>query len=130
MEYHSQRRRNSKVWPLEIIPLFYSPITNISCTLAFPEMSLRGNDIKDEAFGACDWLLLHEVYISWFHQPNGLLWIKGKPGAEESTLIKYALRESQRQESSMKLVMASVFFHGRGAPIQRSSLGLFRLLLH
>ena len=93
-------------------------------------MSLRGNEIEDEALETCDWLLSHENYISWFRQHNGLLWIKGKPGAGKSTLMKYAIRESQQRESSDKFVIASFFVHGRGAPIQKNSLGLYRSLLH
>lgn len=92
-------------------------------------MSLRGNDIKDEAFETCKWLLLHKNYKLWFHQPNGLLWIKGKLAAGKSTLMKYTPWKSQ-QESLDKSVTALFFFHARGAPIQKNSLGLFRSLLH
>src|SRR5271155_1763148 len=103
-------------------------------SLAFPEMRLRENEIKDEASATCAWLLRHSSYSTWLGQHQGVLWIKGNPGAGKSTLLKYALRELNRelkqQPSPKKLVVASFFFHGRGAPIQKTPLGLFRSLLH
>jgi NACHT domain len=93
-------------------------------------MNLRLNDIQDEAFDTCAWLLKHKNYTTWLSQHRGLLWIKGKPGAGKSTLLKYALRECKQQASQKKLVVASFFFHGRGANMQKTPLGLFRSLLH
>jgi ankyrin repeat protein len=93
-------------------------------------MNLRLNDIKDEAFDTCSWLLKHKNYTTWLSQHRGLLWIKGKPGAGKSTLLKYAIRECKQQESPKKPVVASFFFHGRGADMQKTPLGLFRSLLH
>ncbi|OCL10292.1 Het-eN, partial [Glonium stellatum] len=95
-------------------------------------MNDRGNDITPAAEGTCSWLLEHKIYKDWNSQSRGLLWIKGKPGAGKSTLLKYALQTFQRQEHSLpnKLTTLSFFFHGRGAEIQRTPLGLFRSLLH
>ena len=93
-------------------------------------MSLRRNEIKDEASDTCSWLLTHPSYLTWLGQHQGLLWIKGKPGAGKSTLLKYALQELKQQLSPKKLVVASFFFHGRGLDIQKTPLGLFRSLLH
>ena len=93
-------------------------------------MNLRLNDIKDEAFDTCAWLLKHNSYTTWLRQHQGLLWIKGKPGAGKSTLLKYALRKCRQQASLKKLVVASFFFHGRGADMQKTPLGLFCSLLH
>lgn len=99
-------------------------------SLAFPEMNVRGNDIKDQAPETCGWLLKHKNYKAWLGQHQGLLWIKGKPGAGKSTLLRYALQNAKQQASRNKEVIASFFFHGRGAPIQKNPLGLFRSLLH
>ena len=93
-------------------------------------MNLRLNDIKDEAFDTCAWLLKHNSYTTWLRQHQGLLWIKGKPGAGKSTLLKYALRKCKQQACLKKLVVASFFFHGRGADMQKTPLGLFCSLLH
>jgi energy-coupling factor transporter ATP-binding protein EcfA2 len=92
-------------------------------------MYMRRNDIKNEARETCSWLLKNEDYKTWI-QDQGLLWIKGKPGAGKSTLLKYALRQAENQASSNKPLVASFFFHGRGAAIQKTPLGLFRSLLH
>jgi len=101
-------------------------------------MWLRGNDIKDGASATCAWLLRHPSYSTWLGQHQGLLWIKGIPGAGKSTLLKYALRDALRdalreckqQPFPKKLVVASFFFHGHGADIQKTPLGLFRSILH
>ena len=58
-----------------------------------------------------------------------MLWIKGKPGAGNSTVLKYAL-ETAEQETKKGIILAWFFFHGRGAPMQKNILGLFRSLLH
>jgi hypothetical protein len=100
-------------------------------SLAFHEMNMRGNDIKQQTPTTCSWLLEHESYKSWLSRKNGLLWIKGNPGVGKSTLMKYALHECKKHTPvNSELVIASFFFHGRGSPLQKSSLGLFRSLLY
>ena len=51
----------------------------------------------------------------------------GKPGAGKSTLMKYALKEAPRKEDT---VVVSFFFSARGSAIQKTSMGMFRSLLH
>jgi ankyrin repeat protein len=92
-------------------------------------MDLRQHDITEECDGTCAWLLEHPKYCNWLKQFPALLWIKGKPGAGKSTLMKYALRETKKQQVP-DYTVASFFFHGRGASMQRTALGLFRSLLH
>lgn len=105
----------------------------IAClrSLWFKDMKTRGKDIKQQASNTCSWILEHENYKSWLTQQAGLLWVKGKPGVGKSTLMKYALQQCTL-EASLKneLIIASFFFHGRGSPLQRNSLGLFRSLIH
>lgn len=94
-------------------------------------MDSRFNDIDSAAQGTCEWLLRHEMYTGWASYDKGLLWIKGKPGSGKSTLLGHVLRNvvatSNIGESDLIL---SFFFHGRGAELQRTPLGLFRSLLH
>ena len=91
----------------------------------------REYDIKPQADNTCAWLMVHETFLEWLDQRCRLLWIRGKPGAGKSTLVKYAHRETEKLELPQnKLVVASFFFHGRGAEIQKVPLGLFRSLLH
>ncbi len=99
-------------------------------SLYFPEMSSRRNDIADPAAKTCAWFSQHKVYLEWLEQRHGLLWIKGKPGAGKSTLMRHAVVMIEKEERQTNLVVASFFFHGRGSSIQKSPLGLFRSLLH
>ena len=100
-------------------------------SLAFQEMNMLGNDIKQQTATTCSWLLKHESYKSWLGQQNGFLWIEGSPGVGKSTLVKYALNRCKEQATeNHKLVIASFFFHGRGYPLQKSPLGLFRSVLY
>ncbi|OCL09942.1 hypothetical protein AOQ84DRAFT_316195, partial [Glonium stellatum] len=99
-------------------------------SLAFPEMNVRGNDIQEAAAETCAWLLKHKNYKAWLDQHQGLLWIKGCPGAGKSTLLKYVLHRAKQQASRNKEVIASFFFHDRGAALQKNPLGMYRSLLH
>lgn len=98
-------------------------------SLYFTEMNWRRGDVVDAAPTTCAWLLGHRKYCEWLAEGHGLLWIKGNPGTGKSTLLKHAL-ESAELEAEQNCILASFFFHGRGAPIQKDVLGLFRSLLH
>ena len=89
-------------------------------------MDRRKNDITDEAPDTCRWVLDHEEYKTWLARSQALLWIEGKPGAGKSTLLGYAVRQPPQSND----IVASFFFSARGAPIQQTSLGMFRSLLH
>jgi hypothetical protein len=94
-------------------------------------MDFRRHDINDPEPETCQWLQEHSYYKTWQQNQHGLLWIRGKPGAGKSTLLKHEeSRCKQLVSSEVSHVVASFFFHGRGSELQRSSLGLFRALLH
>ncbi|KAI9855300.1 MAG: hypothetical protein M1813_009839 [Trichoglossum hirsutum] len=99
-------------------------------SLFFREMGQRRCDITPASSNTCDWLLGKEHFTTWLSQDHGLLWIKGKPGAGKSTLMEYALRNFEERRPNGGFVVASFFFHGRGAPMQRNALGMFRSILH
>ncbi|KAL8407763.1 hypothetical protein RB594_006559 [Gaeumannomyces avenae] len=105
------------------------PLLDCLKSLAFPQMHNRSHDIHLAATGTCEWLLRHKTYLSWAACDQGLLWIKGKPGSGKSTLLKYALDSRERMPGPRDLIL-SFFFHGRGDELQRTSLGLYRSLLH
>jgi ankyrin repeat protein len=92
-------------------------------------MNSRKNDVVKPEASTCVWLPQHPVYQRWITQKHGLLWIKGKPGAGKSTVLKYAFDIVEKEEAETSIV-ASFFFHGRGALIQKSPLGLYKTLLH
>ena len=98
-------------------------------SLAFRQQSLREDDIA-KARGTCTWLLGHDSYTTWLGCGQGLLWIKGNPGAGKSTLINFAVRTSKQRRCPNGQVVASFFFHGRGDEIQKTPLGLYRSLLN
>ena len=88
-------------------------------------MVLRINAIANAADDTCKWLSKHPSYEKWFRTRSSLLWIKGKPGAGKSTLMKYAIRQGNPNETTK----ASFFFNGRGSSIEKSPLGLNRSIL-
>ena len=92
-------------------------------------MNIRRYDIADPSTTTCTWLSEHQTYLKWFTEHQGLLWIKGNPGAGKSTLVKYTYEAAERNRNETS-IFASFFFHGRGALIQKNSIGLFRSLLH
>ena len=91
-------------------------------------MHWRRDEINNPAHTTCQWILEHEAYKKWYKNQRGLLWIKGKPGAGKSTVLKYAFEAAEKNNEG--LILASYFFHGRGSFIQKSALGLYRSLLH
>ena len=94
-------------------------------------MNDRRNDVVPEADGTCTWLREHPKYKDWVFKRRGLLCIKGKPGAGKSTLLKYSLQTiSTTEPPSGKPLTISFFFHGRGAEIQKTPMGLYRSLLY
>ncbi|KAH7370403.1 hypothetical protein BKA65DRAFT_522158 [Rhexocercosporidium sp. MPI-PUGE-AT-0058] len=101
-------------------------------SLAFREKDDRFKDNSIVAFeGTCEWLLQHETYRRWAACDRDVLWIKGKPGSRKSTLLRYALDNVMEvSKIGERPLVLSFFFHGRGAELQRTPLGLFRPLLH
>jgi polynucleotide 5'-kinase involved in rRNA processing len=52
-------------------------------------MNSRSYGIKSASEGTCEWLFKNQKYKEWISQGRGMLYIKGKPGAGKSTLMKY-----------------------------------------
>ncbi|KAI0430926.1 hypothetical protein F5Y09DRAFT_306177 [Xylaria sp. FL1042] len=105
--------------------------SNLS-SLTFPHIGRRETIVGDAHVATCQWFLRKPIFLNWldesqFSTHNGLLWIKGKPGAGKSTLMKYVLSQI-RQDNKWKLVI-SFFFYGRGEKLERSTVGLYRSLL-
>ncbi|KAK0758409.1 hypothetical protein N5P37_008807 [Trichoderma harzianum] len=59
---------------------------------------------------------------------RGLFWIKGNPGARKSVLMKYAVKMMNCRQPGELVV--SFLIHGRGTPLQKNLLGVFRALLN
>ncbi|TIA10630.1 hypothetical protein D6C80_07970 [Aureobasidium pullulans] len=90
----------------------------------------RLHDISDASRGTCAWVLQDTTLRSWRYNQSGLLWIKGRPGAGKSTIMKYALTSLIQTQSRKNHLVASFFCHGRGVDLQKTPSGIFRALLH
>ncbi|GAW12875.1 hypothetical protein ANO14919_022460 [Xylariales sp. No.14919] len=105
-------------------------------SLQFEQMDAREWSIKKELARTCEWFLKTPKYIDWTHEnalhdDHNFLWIKGKPGAGKSTLMKFLLerlRDRTRQAGS-KEVLLSFFFNARGHDLEKTTVGLHRSLL-
>lgn len=113
-----------------------------SRSLAFDKMDERFGNIEPATEGTCSWLPRHQMYQDWLESNHGLLWIRGKPGSGKSTLLRYILDQALSEFSSEPTsngiagncqpptLVLFFFFHGRGAELQKTPMGLFRTLLH
>ncbi|KAF4946805.1 hypothetical protein FSARC_14115 [Fusarium sarcochroum] len=80
----------------------------------------------------CEWLLTNKGYESWLDKDqisdhHGFLWLKGKPGAGKSTMMKFAFDQIKYLRSGD--VHICFFFNARGSLLERSTLGMYRSLL-
>jgi hypothetical protein len=102
--------------------------------LRFDAMSSRLDNVGTSYADTGSWLFEEEEYKRWrdpeFHAShNGVLWIKGKPGAGKSTLMKHALRHMHNDNQDNSAIV-SFFFNARGYGLEKSSEGMYRSLLY
>jgi ankyrin repeat protein len=100
--------------------------------LAFPQIDARLLNIKKAHDRTCMWLLEQSEYQDWLdpdkiQKHHGFLWVKGKPGAGKSTMVKYALAHARKEMASS--VIISFFFNARGEALEKSTVGMYRSLL-
>jgi hypothetical protein len=105
-------------------------------SLHFPAMYARQKAIRVALDNTCNWLFLTPEYNDWIDRKNisshhGLLWIKGKPGAGKSTLMKEALHRTEEKNAETKITTAGFFFNARGTEqLEKTPLGFYRSILH
>lgn len=108
-------------------------------TLYFERMNARRFQIHRKLNLTCEWLLQHELYVSWLDDArmsthNGFMWLKGKPGAGKSTVMRFAFDEhctgQHVGQHTCSPLIASFFFHARGESLQHSVEGMYRSLIH
>ncbi|KIX98191.1 uncharacterized protein Z520_06271 [Fonsecaea multimorphosa CBS 102226] len=106
-------------------------------SLDFEESSFRFEAIErahDSTFG---WIFEKPElrFIPWILQGTGIYWIRGKPGAGKSTLMKYLHNTEQLKEAIRARGMQGrqidlwFFFNERGTYLQKSLDGLLRAVL-
>lgn len=101
--------------------------------LSFEQMDFRSSTIAPAYARTCDWLFSASPYKRWRNadlvsEHNGFLWIKGKPGAGKSTVMKHAWEHAQFAFEDETTV--SFFFNARGIALGKSIEGMYRCLLH
>ncbi|KAK1756823.1 hypothetical protein QBC47DRAFT_377737 [Echria macrotheca] len=101
-------------------------------SLRFDQIDARHATIKNAHAKTCRWLLKQSEYLDWLDpskldEHRGFLWIRGKPGAGKSTLMKFALTNARK---AMKdTIVISFFFNARGEDLEKSTMGMYRSLL-
>jgi hypothetical protein len=101
-------------------------------SLKFDQMKDRYLTIKSAHADTCQWLFGRAEYLGWLDPEkrssnNGILWIKGKPGAGKSTLMKCAVQHAQDLPDSPILI--SFFFHAQDDTLEKTTEGMYRSLL-
>ncbi|KAK8038561.1 hypothetical protein PG993_006972 [Apiospora rasikravindrae] len=102
--------------------------------LAFHTIHARLHDIAPTHRDTCDWLFGTPEFQDWrnpasFPTHNGVLWIKGKPGAGKSTLMKHAYLRYQNDFFRDHIIVA-FFFNARGETLEKTPLGMLRSIVY
>ena len=110
-------------------------LTSTDClrSLGFRNLDARLQVITAAHHGTCDWLFNTTQFEKWYSRAdllahNGVLWIKGKPGAGKSTLMKHALRHCEEVFADHLIV--AYFFNARGEILEKTPLGMLRSMVY
>ena len=100
--------------------------------LKFDQINARQMTIKKAHAKTCNWLLKKPEYLNWLDvtklgEHHGFLWIKGKPGAGKSTIMKFAHADARTKMKDR--IVISFFFNARGVDLEKSTIGMYRSLL-
>ncbi|TVY13284.1 Vegetative incompatibility protein HET-E-1, partial [Lachnellula arida] len=104
--------------------------------LYFTRIDEHLTNLKAAQGTTCRWFLAKPEYISWHDvaqqaDHGGFLWIKGNPGTGKSTLMKFLFEASKlNAKNDPSQITLSFFFLARGTAEERSTMGLYRSLLH
>jgi ankyrin repeat domain-containing protein 50 len=102
-------------------------------SLSFSNVDDRLHNISLAHADTCNWLFETTQFQRWrgrddLASHSGVLWIKGKPGAGKSTLMKHTLLYFQ--ERLEDYVIAAYFFNARGSSLEKTPLGMLRSILY
>lgn len=108
--------------------------------LYFTEIDERLTNLTAAQRGTCRWFLAKPEYTCWRDPTQqsgygGFLWIWGHPGTGKSTLMKLLFEEVRKDaklspRGSAAPITLSFFFLARGTLEEKSTVGLYRSLLH
>lgn len=101
-------------------------------SLTFEQMDSRRATITNALENTCQWLLENPDFVDWqagvsYWKHHGLFWIRGKPASGKSTIMKFVLRYIEKNSSHSVL---SFFFNARGGELEKTTIGMYRSLLH
>lgn len=101
--------------------------------LGYDGMDMRRTAIKLAYGNTGQWFFDSPEYKKWrdassLEEHHGFLWIRGKPGAGKSTLMKLAVRHAD--ETFQDDLRISFFFNAKGHLLEWSVEGMYRSLLH
>jgi hypothetical protein len=104
---------------------------SLTRALEFEHMQQRFAAIRPARSTTWQWLLESKEYQQWrnselHHMHRGIFFMKGKPGARKSTLMKSACCYASEVLGEMTI---SHFFDASGSCLQRSAEGMYRSLL-
>ncbi|CEI62578.1 hypothetical protein FVEN_g5114 [Fusarium venenatum] len=102
--------------------------------LDFEDIDSRKITIKTAYSKTCQWFLKHPDFLSWTNpeeisKHHGFLWIKGKPGAGKSTIMKFLYSRAKKKDRKCQTLTGSFFFNARGAELEKTVSGMYRSLL-
>ncbi|KAH8892902.1 hypothetical protein GQ53DRAFT_718515, partial [Thozetella sp. PMI_491] len=106
-------------------------LQDLTKSLTFAQIDSRYYMVERAHTKTCRWLLDNPEYLNWANaelsSENNFLWIKGKPGAGKSTIMKFAVSEAKNRRNGTTIL--HFFFNARGSELERSTLGLYRSIL-
>ncbi|KAH8892380.1 hypothetical protein GQ53DRAFT_123336, partial [Thozetella sp. PMI_491] len=96
-------------------------------------MGARQAAIDHALPGTCGWLFETPEFRKWCDRTdlgthNGVLWIKGKPGAGKSTLIKHTLGHCKAIFGDHLII--THFFNARDETLEMTLLGMLRWIIY
>ncbi|KAF7537673.1 hypothetical protein G7054_g3542 [Neopestalotiopsis clavispora] len=104
-------------------------------SLRFHQIDTRRHTIKNAYPKTCRWFLQTDIFKQWEQRGtsdhNKFLWIRGKPGAGKSTLMKFLhghFSKPARRKTKQETIV-SFFFNARGDELEKSITGMYRSLL-
>ncbi|KAF5229618.1 hypothetical protein FANTH_14127 [Fusarium anthophilum] len=106
-------------------------INTVIESLRFDAMNTRRECISPPSLNTGQWLFQDSTFLTWKSSidfSERLLFIKGKPGAGKSTLMKEAVRKT-KSEFQARGCCASFFINARGDVLEGSVSGIFTSLL-
>ena len=103
-------------------------------SLHFEENQARLMDLASPETDTCKWFLTKPEFVEWkdhrhLKEHHGFLWIKGKPGAGKSILMKFLFSTIERELAQSSALIISFFFNARGSKLEKSTTGFYRSIL-